>query len=99
MIRGTTPKMDFVLPFDVDSIAESYITFVQNNNIVFDKSFSECESHENTLTLRLTQEETLKLSDGNAVEIQIRVRTKSGEAMASNIIRVNTERILRDGVI
>lgn len=99
MIRGTTPKLEFALPFDVDQIAESYITFVQNNSIVLDKALSDCQAEGNTLTVKLTQEETLKLSSGKAIEIQIRVRTKFDEALASNIIRVNTERILRDGVI
>lgn len=99
MIRGTTPKLEFTLPFDVGQIAESYITFAQNDRIVLEKSFIECEAIDNMLIINLTQEETLKLSSGRAVDIQVRVRTVSGEALASNIIRVNTERILRDGVI
>lgn len=99
MIRGTTPKLEFALPFDVSQIAEAYITFVQNNAIVLDKALKDCQAEGNTLTLHFTQEETLKLSAGKAVEIQVRVKTNFDEALASNIIRVNTERILRDGVI
>ena len=51
------------------------------------------------MSLHLTQEETLKLKANSIAEIQIRVRTNSGEALASNIIQVSTERILKDGEI
>ncbi len=99
MIRGTTPRLEFTLPFDVSQIEKSYITFMQDNTIVLDKTFDDCEAVENMLIVNLTQEETLKLKAGKVVEMQIRVRTISGDALASNIIRVNAERILRDGVI
>lgn len=99
MIRGTTPRLEFTLPFDVSQIEKSYITFMQDNTIVLDKTFDDCEAVENMLIVNLTQEETLKLKAGRAVEMQVRVRTISGDALASNIIRVNAERILRDGVI
>ena len=72
---------------------------MQDNTIVLDKTFDDCEAVENMLIVNLTQEETLKLKAGKVVEMQIRVRTISGDALASNIIRVNAERILRDGVI
>ena len=72
---------------------------MQDNTIVLDKTFDDCEAVENMLIVNLTQEETLKLKAGRAVEMQVRVRTISGDALASNIIRVNAERILRDGVI
>lgn len=99
MIRGTTPRLEFTLPFDVSQIEKTYITFMQDNTIVLDKTFDDCEAVENMLIVNLTQEETLKLKAGRAVEMQVRVRTISGDALASNIIRVNAERILRDGVI
>lgn len=99
VIRGTTPRLEFTLPFDVSQIEKSYITFMQDNTIVLDKTFDDCEAVENMLIVNLTQEETLKLKAGKVVEMQIRVRTISGDALASNIIRVNAERILRDGVI
>ena len=99
MIRGTTPKLEFTLPFEVDQISEAYITFVQRDKVILEKSISECVVGEKTLQLQLTQEETLKLTAGCVTEIQIRVLMNSGDALASNIIRINTERILKDGVI
>ena len=99
MIRGTTPKLEFTIPFDTDQLAEAYITISQKGSIVIDKPLSEITCDGNVMSLHLTQEETLKLKADSIAEIQIRVRTNSGEALASNIIQVSTERILKDGEI
>jgi hypothetical protein len=99
MIRGTTPTLQFILPLDTSQLAEAFVTIAQNGVVVIDKQLSDCECSQNGLTTKLTQEETLKLECDCVSEIQIRARTLDGNAIASNIIRVNTERILRDGVI
>lgn len=99
MIRGTTPKLEFTLPFDTEQLQEAFVTFAQNGSVVLDKPLSECILDQNTLTVRLTQEDTLKLKEVYTTEMQIRARMLSGDALASNIIRVSTERILKDGVI
>lgn len=99
MIRGTTPKLEFTIPFDTDQLAEAYITISQKGGVVIDKPLSEIICDGNVMSLHLTQEETLKLKADSIAEIQIRVRTNSGEALASNIIQVSTERILKDGEI
>lgn len=99
MIRGTTPTLEFIIPFDTGQLAEAYVTLSQNGAVVIDKALSECECGENKLSVRLTQEETLKLQCDCTTEIQIRARTIEGEAVASNINRVHTGRILKDGVI
>lgn len=99
MIRGTTPTLEFVIPFDTSMLACAHVTLSQNGRIVIDKALDECSCEESKLTVKLTQEETLKLECDCITEIQIRARTTDGEAMASNIMRVNTGRILKDGVI
>ncbi|MBP3647191.1 MAG: hypothetical protein J6K55_12300 [Clostridia bacterium] len=99
MIRGTTPTLVFTLPFEAQQLEEAYISFAQNGKVVLEKTLSDCTSHQNTLTVRLTQEETLKLKTDVNTEIQIRARTIAEEAVASDIIRVPTGRILKDGVI
>ena len=99
MIRGTTPKLEFTIPFDTSQLAEAYITISQKGGIVIDKPLSEITCDGNVMILHLTQEETLKLKANSIAEIQIRVRTNTGEALASNIIQVSTERILKDGEI
>lgn len=99
MIRGTTPTLEFTIPFDTSLLAEAYVTLSQNQTVVIDKALEDCTCDDRKLTVRLTQEETLKLDCNCKTEIQIRARTNSGDAIASDIITVNTKRILKDGVI
>lgn len=42
MIRGTTPTLEFILPFDTSLLAEAYVTLAQAGDVVLDKPLSEC---------------------------------------------------------
>lgn len=53
MIRGTTPTLEFALPFEVDLIAEAYVTISQNQSVVIDKSLSELTCAGKTLTVTI----------------------------------------------
>lgn len=99
MIRGTTPTLSFKLPFSVDTVADGYVSFAQDGQLLIDKKLADCDCGTDSLTVKLTQEDTLKLKDGLPTEMQIRVKTKDGNALASQIMKVSTERILREGVI
>lgn len=98
MIRGTTPLNIFNVDVDLTTAEVIYITYKQNNNVVIEKSIEDIAVTDKTLTVRLTQEETLKLTE-RAVEIQIRARFADGTAIASNIIKTTASEILKDGVI
>lgn len=99
MIRGTTPKLEFRLPFNVDLLAEVWVTLAQRGEVIINKELEECDCDENMLSVQLTQEETLLLECECKTEIQVRVKTLENEALASDIITVNTDRILKEGVI
>ena len=99
MIRGTTPTLEFAIPFETSVLAEAFVTLSQNNVVVLDKALAECKCDDMKLSVKLSQEETLKLDCNCKTEIQVRVRTKEGDALASDIIIVDTKRILKDGVI
>lgn len=99
MIRGTTPTLEFTLPFDTLLLAEAWVTLSQNGSEVVNKTLEDCSCEGRKLTVRLTQEDTLKLRSDINTEIQIRARTHEGDALASNIITASTNRILKDGVI
>lgn len=43
IIRGTTPYHSFVLPLKTEDISEVYITYLQNNEIIIDKSISDTQ--------------------------------------------------------
>lgn len=99
MIRGTTPTFEFTLPFSTDLLAEGYITFAQGSHNVIEKELSECTCEGERITLRLSQADTLKFNSGRKVEIQMRVKTLDGEALASEMIETTVDRILKDGEI
>ncbi len=101
MIRGTTPTLEFTMPFDTSLIAELYITIAQNGATVLEKTLSDCNCNDTSVSLTLTQEDTLRLEQKPYLDskMQIRVRTIAGEALASNIMNVCVGRILKDGVI
>lgn len=99
IIRGTTPTLEFTIPFDTELIEEAFVTLSQNREVIIDKPLKDCECSENKLSVQLTQDETLSLVCDCITEIQVRVKLKDGAAMASNIITVDTNRILKDGAI
>lgn len=101
MIRGTTPTLEFTMPFDTSLIAELYITITQNGATALEKTLSDCNCNDTSVSLTLTQEDTLRLEQKpySKCEMQIRVRTVAGEVLASNIMSIYVGRILKDGVI
>ena len=99
MVRGTTPALRSEFPFELTNVAELWVTLKPDNNIVLDKELADCECDGAILTLRLTQQETLKLNAFMPVAIQIRMRTNDGNAVASNILTASVGQILKDGVI
>ena len=98
MIRGTTPTIEFNLPFDASLFSVFYVTFNQSEKTVVEKSHKDCKVAGNKITVTLTQEDTLKL-ENDYVEIQIRRKTSSGDVLASNIMTDHADKILKDGVI
>lgn len=101
MIRGTTPTLEFTMPFDTSLIAELYITITQNGATALEKTLSDCNCNDTSVSLTLTQEDTLRLEQKpySNSEMQIRVRTIAGEALASDIMSIYVDRILKEGVI
>ena len=99
MIRGTTPKLKFTLPFDSADLSVCYITLAQKDSVVVEKTLEDCERNGRELSVRLTQAETLKLDANHSTKIQIRAKTAMSDAIASDIFTVCTEDILKDGEI
>ena len=96
MIRGTTPTHIFTLPFTADQITKLSIAYAQGEDVVLEKVLGDCVLDGNTVSVQLTETDTLKFSDLKQVEIQLRVGI--GEArLASNVIYVTVDRLLRDG--
>lgn len=99
MIRGTTPTLEFSLPFDVESVATLYVTFKQMGRTVIERTLSECRYDGKVLYVDLTQNETLSFTAGQQVDMQIRAKFTSGKAVASEIMTTSVQRVLKGGVV
>lgn len=101
MYRGTTPTLYLELDTELDltNIAEMWVTF-KSPTVELTKTFSEVafDTETNVITVTLSQEETLKLFNG-IVDVQVRLRTQSDLAYATDIVGVEIGRILKEGVI
>lgn len=102
MIKGTTPTIRYNLPFQSSLIktAEIVLAYVDSNKqvlIVKDKSV--CTLGEDSIEAVLTQEETLQLPAPSTVEVQLRILTVDGTALATVPEKVLVKRLLKEDVI
>lgn len=94
MVQGTTPIHKFTLPFDTVNVEKVRITYAQIERVIFAKELPDCECEGNTITVRLTQEDTLSLNARRDVQIQVRILTKDGESLVSSIKTVSIDKCL-----
>ena len=99
MTRGTTPTHTFKIPFDTSNVREAMVIYAQNDTEVFRKETHECEFSGNKISVTLEQEETLKLSHRCNVQIQLRILTQDGKALASAVKVVGVQQCLNDEVL
>lgn len=99
MRRGTTPTHTFTIPFDAEQIKSVRVVYAQTGQVVLAKETEACTLNGNTVTLKLTQEESLRFHDMKNVEIQLRVLLHDGNALTSDIVSVYVSRCLDDEVI
>ena len=99
MYRGTTPTIIFSLPIDMSPITALNLAFAQKGEVLLEKGLKDCIVEENTLRVSLTEEETL-LFDGEGPMVEMQLRVGCGDArLASNIMRLSVEKILKDGCL
>lgn len=99
MRRGTTPTHTFQLPDHPGDLAEVKIIYAQNEKVILTKKKSDCSISGKTVSVTLTQEETLKFSACYPCQIQVRVLVADGVAMASDVIEIKVYPILDNGVL
>ena len=99
IIRGTTPVIQCVLPFNASEIAEAFLTVHQRGNTVLEKNIDDAVKDGTMLSFALTQEDTIKLDDRAQAEAQVRAKTTGGSALASNIVEISVRGLLKEGVI
>lgn len=104
MYRGTTPTLIFNLSksseLDFDDLTEIWVS-LKLKTYARTWTMSECvlDNEEKTITITLSQEDTLKMPATEHMKAQIRLLMYDGTALATNIVDVNVEEILKEGVI
>lgn len=83
--QRTTPTHTFELPFDTSSIAELEISYKQNGVVKLVKGLSDVTLDGNTISLQLTEAETVAFYENGNVGIQVWIRDASGLALLSDI--------------
>ena len=107
MTRGTTPTHTFTLPDNLKTATLSavYITYAQRGETVLEKTLSDVTINNGVIICTLTQADTLKFEvldqhcGCDKVDVQVRLKTSGGVAMASDIMPVPIRDILKDGEI
>ncbi len=91
MRRGTTPTHVFHPDIDLTGAEVIYITYQQCEKTVLGKEIGDITVEADSLTVKLTQAETLRFRQNldAAVKIQIRARWADGDAVASNVIQMS----------
>lgn len=97
---GTTPELTFNLPFDTSNIKSLYVTIKdKNKRMVLEKTEADCTLSGDTVTLELSQEETLLFEERTKARMQIRVLTKNDKALKSQVFTLDIGELLKEGVI
>lgn len=99
MYRGTTPLHRFTFDLPKETVNAIYITYKQSGQLRIEKSKEDITFEDGYISVKLSQEETLKFTEIGPVEIQIRFTDMSENAYASNVITTKVDRILKEGVI
>lgn len=99
MIKGTTPTHIFKIPFPASLVKEAMVIYAQGDIEVFHKDTYDCEIKNNEISVMLTQEETLLFNHRMPVQVQLRVLTTKGVAMASDVKVISVHKCLNSEVL
>ena len=106
MIRGTTQELVFNLGINTEEVSQLWLTFSHSNRLnaeLFTKEKDDVVLSGTTMTVPLSQEETLLLNQYNlkdkVIYIQLRVLLNDGQALASSIVEMTVNHLLKGGVI
>lgn len=98
MRQGTTPTIQITInDIDLNEMQNIYVVFEQNGYIL-KKESSDLNIEGNIISVLLNQEETLNFKEGTC-NIQLRMITKGGVAIASPIKTTKVYRVLNKEVI
>jgi hypothetical protein len=86
MNMGGTPLHTFELEIGTANIVDLLISYAQSGRVILRKRLEDCTLTGNRVSVRLTQEDTLRFSENHNVEIQLRVKLDTGIVIPSDPI-------------
>ena len=98
MRKGTTPKFTFNLPFSTELLDKARVTF-EHDGQELTKTLDDQNFDGNAISVQLTQEETFLFRCNSHIKVQLRVLTKKGEALASDVYSVFVSECLDNEVL
>lgn len=104
---GTTPDIPFVFPetIDLSEITQVWVTFKSKRSVqkVYEKTYDisevDIDNANHTITVHMTQLETLAMEGSSSIEAQIRLLGPGSKARATTIVTIPVERVLKGGVV
>ena len=102
MIKGTTPILNYTLPFETTVIksAEIVLQYVDNaKTVTIERTMEECTVGERNISAVLTQEETLALPAPAIAKVQLRVLTVDDLVLATVPKEIIIKELLKESVI
>lgn len=91
--RGSTPKFTFPVTFPVNELTDFVLTFEQGDAVTLAKTLDECEvkteidpktkKPRNTISIRLTVEESMMFEPDRQLHIQLRALLENGNQLVT----------------
>ena len=99
--RGTTPTLIFSFDIDLSDVDKINVAFKQKEKMVLEKTEKDCviDKENQTISITLSQEDTLSFSEENKTSIQIRLLFVDGSADATDIMEEKIGKILKEGIL
>lgn len=102
IIQGTTPTLVITVNEDLDfsMITEAWIYIAQQNKVKIDKTYTDVTFNQaaKTLSVLLSQEDTLNVKDGEAI-FQMRLLLSDGTALGVKGKRIDIVKTYKGGII
>ena len=99
MRKGTTPIIEFTLPFSTELVAKAKLIIKYKDDAKLTKYASADDFNGNTISIKLTQEETFLFDCNSYVKMLLRVLTKEGDSLVSDVYKVFVEECFDNEVL
>ena len=99
MRPGTTPIVKIGIPVTLENVVNVRIIFAHFDSVILVKEFPDVTCGEGEVSVRLSQEETLKFNDLHFMKVQVRILYADETSEASDVMECFINELLEDCVI